>query len=338
MFIDEAIITVRSGSGGNGCVSFRREKYIPRGGPDGGDGGDGGSVYLRASRQLATLQDVARQPVHRAEDGRPGRGNNCAGRDAQDLTVEVPVGTMAWVITPGRAPREGEFLGDFQKDGESLRVARGGKGGKGNKAFATSTHQAPREAEDGAAGEEKRIYLELRLLADVGLVGPPNVGKSTLLRRVSAARPKVADYPFTTLNPQLGIVELEGYRRLIFADIPGLIEGAHEGAGLGTEFLRHLERTRLLVHLVSVETGSVEEMASSYRTIEKEIASYSPSLAARPRIVVASKMDLLGPEAGHRVLDELSQLFGKEILPLSAVTGLGVRELLTAVAGLLPEE
>src|SRR5688572_22548566 len=238
MFLDEAVITVRSGSGGDGCVSFRREKYIPRGGPDGGDGGRGGSVILRADRNLGTLLDLSRKATYRADDGKKGGGNNRAGRNAPDLIVPVPVGTVVREALAERSPREGSLLGDLLEDGQELVVARGGKGGRGNKAFATPTRQVPREAEEGRPGDERKLYLELKLIADVGLVGLPNAGKSTLLSRLSRATPKIADYPFTTLTPNLGIAEVGDYRRIVIADIPGLIEGAHTGHGLGIEFLR----------------------------------------------------------------------------------------------------
>jgi GTP-binding protein len=335
MFLDEAVITVRSGAGGDGCVSFRREKYIPRGGPDGGDGGRGGSVFLQGRSDLTTLIDISRRAVHRAEDGKPGGGNNRAGRNARDLVIGVPVGTVVREILPDIPPREGPVLGDLLVEGQRLRVARGGKGGRGNKAFATATHQVPREREEGTPGEERKLYLELKLIADVGLTGLPNAGKSTLLSRLSRATPKIADYPFTTLNPHLGIVELGDHERLVFADIPGLIEGAHRGAGLGIDFLRHVERTSILVHLVSCESGSAERMAADYRTVEAELASHSESLAAKPRLVAASKLDLLLPEEGEALVMALSREIGAEVLPLSAVTGRGVPELLTAAHRLL---
>jgi len=337
MFLDEAIITVRSGAGGNGCVSFRREKYIPRGGPDGGDGGAGGSVYLQANRNLSTLGDISRQTLYRAQDGRPGRGNNCAGRNAKNLTIEAPVGTIVRTMVPDRPPREGLLLGELLKHGDRIRLARGGKGGRGNKAFATSTHQIPREAEEGQPSEENKLYLELKLLADIGLIGLPNAGKSTLLSRISAARPKIADYPFTTLTPHLGIVDAGDYRQVVFADIPGLIEGAHQGAGLGIEFLRHVDRTKALVHLVSVEAPTIESMLSNYRAVEAELAHYSRTLQAKPRLVAASKMDLLPPDEQKKLLEKLSGAMGVPVLPLSAATGLGVRELVASAVRLLSE-
>jgi GTP-binding protein len=337
MFLDEAIITVRSGSGGDGCVSFRREKYIPRGGPDGGDGGDGGTVYLQANSDLTTLSDLSLQTLYRAIDGRRGGGNNRTGRSAPDLVLEVPTGTIVREVTPGAPASEGRLLGELLRHGERLLVALGGKGGHGNKAFATSTHQAPREAEDGRAGEERRLYFELKLLADIGLIGLPNAGKSTLLSRVSAATPKIADYPFTTLKPNLGIADLGDFERLVIADIPGLIEGAHEGAGLGIEFLRHIERTSVLIHLVSVEPGSAETMAADYRTVEAELERYSAKLAGKPRLVAATKTDTLDAETTSDLVAAFAKAIGRTVAPLSAVTGHGLKDLLVLTSRLLRE-
>jgi GTP-binding protein len=338
MFLDEAVVTVRSGKGGDGCVSFRREKFVPLGGPDGGDGGDGGSVYLRVREGLTTLSDVSRQTIYLAGDGRRGRGSNKTGRSAEDLYLDIPAGTVVREVDPNLPPAEGRLLGELLQLGEALRVARGGKGGRGNKAFATSTHQVPREAEDGQPGEERKIYLELKLLADAGLIGLPNAGKSTLLSRVSAATPKIADYPFTTLRPNLGIAEVGDHERIVFADIPGLIEGAHQGAGLGIEFLRHIERTRILIHLVSLEAASPEKMLADYRTVEAELASYSQTLAQKRRIVVASKADLFLDDESRALARSFSQLLGQEVLRLSAATGSGLKELLVATLHLLQEQ
>ncbi len=337
MFLDEAIITVTSGEGGDGCASFRREKYIARGGPDGGNGGNGGSVFLEASRDLTTLSDLSAQSFYRAGEGKAGGGNNCTGKSAPDLVIAVPAGTLVREVLPDLPPREGRLLGELLVDGERLLVARGGKGGRGNKSFAHSTRQAPREFEDGQPGEERRLYLELKLLADVGLIGLPNAGKSTLLARVSAATPRIADYPFTTLKPNLGIADLGEFERLVIADIPGLIEGAHEGAGLGIEFLRHIERTSILVHLVSVEAGSVERMAADYRTVEGELESYSPKLATKRRLIAATKIDILPAEERAVLVAELARTLGREVLPLSGVTGEGVRDLLVSASRVLRE-
>ena len=335
MFLDEAIIVVVSGKGGNGCVSFRREKFVPRGGPDGGDGGRGGSIYLCANRDLTTLSELPSQPLYRAGNGQGGEGNQRAGRGAEDLVLEVPVGTVIREILPDKPPREGRLFGELLADSERLLVAQGGKGGRGNKAFASATHQVPREAEKGKLGEERRLYLELKLLADVGLVGMPNSGKSTLLSRLSAATPKIADYPFTTLQPNLGIANLGDYRRIIVADIPGLIEGAHEGVGLGIEFLRHIERTSVLLQLVSVEGESVERMVADYRVVESELKQYSDTLTSKPRVAVASKIDLVPVESQKELLKALGEALGREVLPLSSATGQGLRDVLEKSVRLL---
>jgi GTP-binding protein len=335
MFLDEAVIKLQSGSGGDGCVSFRREKFIPRGGPDGGNGGRGGSIYLEASRDLSTLLDIGRRRLYRAESGRPGRGKNASGRNGKDLIIRVPLGTVVREVTPGTEPRQGRLLFDLVEEGQRVRVARGGRGGRGNTHFATATHQVPRTAEKGEPGEEKLIYLELKLMADVGLIGLPNAGKSTLLSRLSAAHPKIADYPFTTLKPNLGIVELGNYERLVFADIPGLIEGAHLGHGLGIEFLRHIERTRVLVHLVSAEEPEPDGLEQDYRMVDAELASYSELLARKPRLVSLTKIDLLPPEERARRAGELAARLGMPVLPISAVTGEGIEALIAATAELL---
>ena len=335
MFLDEAIIVVVSGKGGNGCVSFRREKFVPRGGPDGGDGGRGGSIYLCANRDLTTLSELPSQPLYRAGNGQGGEGNQRAGRGAEDLVLEVPVGTVIREILPDKPPREGRLFGELLADSERLLVAQGGKGGRGNKAFASATNQVPREAEKGKLGEERRLYLELKLLADVGLVGMPNSGKSTLLSRLSAATPKIADYPFTTLQPNLGIANLGDYRRIIVADIPGLIEGAHEGVGLGIEFLRHIERTSVLLQLVSVEGESVERMVADYRVVESELKQYSDTLTSKPRVAVASKIDLVPVESQKELLKALGEALGREVLPLSSATGQGLRDVLEKSVRLL---
>lgn len=335
MFLDEATITVRSGSGGKGAVSFRREKYIPRGGPDGGDGGRGGHVYLRASPALSTLGDVARRRVWKASDGKPGGGNHRKGRDGKDLTIEVPAGTVVREVVPGRDPSDGPLVAELLEAGAVVRVASGGKGGRGNWSFATPTFQTPREAEPGEPGEERKLYLELKLLADAGLIGLPNAGKSTLLTRLSAARPKVADYPFTTLAPYLGVHETEDFERIVFADTPGLIAGAHEGVGLGFRFLRHVDRARVLVHLVSVESGELGRMVEDHATIERELASYAERLARKPRVVVASKADLLDGPRGTELVGAFARRIGREVIAVSARTGQGVPELVARVRALL---
>jgi len=287
MFVDRAVIHVQGGIGGSGSDAFRREKGVPRGGPAGGDGGDGGSVVLVADAQLTTLLDVTHRQHYRAERGQHGEGSNKTGRSGEDALIRIPPGTVV------RDADSGDFLGELLEDGERLVVARGGRGGRGNARFATSTHQAPRRWEPGEEGEERRVELELKLMADIGLVGQPNAGKSTFLSAISHARPKVADYPFTTLTPNLGVVQLPGFRSFVVADIPGIIEGAHEGRGLGLQFLRHIERTRTLAFLIPVD---LEDPQGEYEQLRAEVQSYSPELARIPHCVVLTKGDLLGPE------------------------------------------
>src|SRR5215468_10930194 len=286
MFIDEVRILVKAGDGGNGCLAFRREKYVPRGGPSGGDGGRGGDVVLVADEHENTLLHLRFNPEHKAERGRHGEGSNRTGAEGRSIEVAVPVGTVIYDDATG------ERLFDFTEPGQIFRVARGGRGGRGNARFVTSTHQAPTEHEPGRPGEEKRLRLELKLLADVGLVGFPNAGKSTLISRISAARPKIADYPFTTLEPNLGVVQLTDYKSFVVADIPGLIEGAHLGHGLGIQFLRHIERTRLLAHLVDVSESSGREPVHDFEVILQELAAFSEDLAGKPMLLVATKMDV----------------------------------------------
>src|SRR3954467_7489185 len=293
MFIDEARIRVKAGDGGNGCMAFRREKFVPRGGPSGGDGGHGGDVVMESSERHNTLVHFRFNPEYKAERGRHGEGSNRTGQEGHDVILKVPVGTILYDADSG------ERIHDFSRPDERIVIARGGRGGRGNQHFATSTHQAPREHEDGRPGEERHLRLELKLLADVGLVGYPNVGKSTLISRISAARPKIADYPFTTLQPNLGVVSIgevtdPQHYSFVVADIPGLIEGAHEGAGLGTQFLRHIERTRLLVHLVDVsESSGRPDPVKDFEVIMDELASFGAGLEKKPMIVVASKIDAL---------------------------------------------
>jgi len=318
MFIDEAEIYVKGGNGGAGCVSFRREKYVPRGGPDGGNGGDGGSVYAEAVEGIDTLLDFAGRHHWRAGNGRGGMGKGMDGKKGRDVVLRVPPGTLIYDKDTGL------LLKDLDRPGARICVARGGKGGRGNKAFATSVDQAPHYAEPGQAGQERNLRLELKLIADVGLVGMPNAGKSTLLSRISAARPKIADYPFTTLHPVLGIVELPGHRRLVVADLPGLIDGAHRGQGLGDEFLKHIERTKVLVHLLDV-LPLKGDPAENYRAIRRELEEYSKQLAAKPEVVVANKMDLTGSQ---QALDRLRKELDTDVLCISAVAGTGIERLL----------
>jgi len=326
-FVDEAELFVIAGNGGDGCVSFRREKFIPRGGPNGGDGGNGGGVFMLADPQYNTLRHLAGHHHWRGGRGGHGMGKNRHGRNGGDVIIRVPPGTVIRDIDKNLT------LKDLVEPGQKICVAAGGKGGRGNAAFKSATNQAPREWEPGLPGQERRLHLELKLIADVGLLGKPNAGKSTLLSRLSAARPKIAAYPFTTLSPHLGIVELPHYRRFVMADIPGLIEGAHEGAGLGDAFLKHVERTRLLVHVVDVcpMKGSAEE---SYLAIRNELAGHSAALAGKPELVVANKMDLTDSEQS---LDKLRQTIGKDVIAISAVTGLGL-ELLTETIWVALEE
>ncbi|MFN0056892.1 MAG: GTPase ObgE [Planctomycetota bacterium] len=323
-FIDESTILVRSGHGGSGCVSFYRGKFRPHGGPDGGDGGRGGDVILEANRNLSTLLDLGRNYLYAAENGANGQGRNCTGRSAEDLLVKLPVGTLV------RDVATGELLVDLAEHGQQFVVARGGRGGRGNRAFAHATNQAPREFEDGVPAEQKKLALELKLMADVGLLGLPNAGKSTLLARVSAARPKIADYPFTTLVPQLGIAELSGERRLVVADVPGLIEGAHRGVGLGIDFLRHLERTRVLVHLIDPHDLSADELVRDFHVIRAEISRYVIDLSQRPIITFLSKADLVPESERAQLLARFIKLTGEPAHLLSAASGLGVAELLEA--------
>ena len=332
MFVDQARIVVRGGAGGNGCVSFRREKFVPRGGPDGGPGGDGGSVWLLADRSLKALNAFRYVRSYAADRGRHGEGSGRAGRDGDDLILRVPPGTVV-------LPEEGGVpLADLLHEGDRFLAARGGRGGRGNAAFATSTHQAPREAEDGAPGEEHALILELKLIADVGLIGFPNAGKSTLISRISAARPKIADYPFTTLEPHLGVVDLGQFRTLVVADIPGLIEGAHTGHGLGTKFLRHVERTRVLLHLVDVSPDSGRDPVHDLEVINHELAAFSPSLARKPQVVIATKTDTHPPPERARRLEERCQAEGVPFRAISAVSGAGLRDLLETVWPIVQKE
>jgi len=329
VFVDEAEIYVKAGDGGNGAVRFRREAGTPRGGPNGGDGGDGGSVILRARPGLDTLLDVRGHHHWRAEVGEPGGSKDMAGAAGRDLVIDLPPGTLVYDKTLGL------LLKDLNQPGMEVVIARGGKGGRGNARFASSTNQTPRFAEPGTPGEERHLRLELKLIADVGLVGLPNAGKSTLLSRLSAAHPKIADYPFTTLNPGLGIVEAGPERRFVMADLPGLIEGAHKGVGLGDEFLRHVERTRVLVHLVEMEPHTHQAPAEAYRTIRAELAAYSRALAAKPEIVVLTKTDLLPGDDWPR--RQFSKAIGKPVLAISSATGTGLARLVKAILDVLDE-
>jgi GTP-binding protein len=326
LFLDEARILVKAGDGGNGCLAFRREKFVPRGGPSGGDGGRGGDVVMVATAQQNTLLQFSYNPEHKAGRGGHGEGSNCTGADGRSVELAVPVGTVVYDETTG------ERLFDFTEPGQRFLVARGGKGGRGNARFVSSTHQVPTEHEPGQPGEEKRLRLELKLLADVGLVGFPNAGKSTLISRISAARPKIANYPFTTLEPNLGVVQLPNYRSFVVADLPGLIEGAHLGHGLGIQFLRHIERTRLLVHLVDVSEASGRDPVQDFEVILKELASFSDELVQKPMIVVASKMDAAQDPERVASLRTLAESRGLPYFEISSATGQGIDALKFAMA------
>jgi GTP-binding protein len=334
MFIDEAKIRVKAGDGGNGCLAFRREKFVPRGGPSGGDGGKGGDIIMESSERHNTLVHFRFNPEYKAQRGRHGEGSNRTGREGTDIILKVPVGTILYDADSG------EKVHDFSRPDERIVVAQGGRGGRGNARFATSTHQAPREHEDGRPGEDRVFRLELKLLADVGLVGYPNVGKSTLISRISAARPKIADYPFTTLQPNLGVVAVgqpPEERSFVVADIPGLIEGAHSGAGLGTQFLRHIERTRLLVHLVDVSDASGRpDPVKDVEVIRGELESFGAGLEKKPIIMAASKIDVANKDKLAK-LKRYCTKQGLELFPISAVTGKGIDELKYAIAEKLEE-
>jgi GTPase len=331
MFIDEAKIHVSGGRGGNGCLAFRREKFVPRGGPSGGDGGRGGSVYLESSEHLNTLLKFRYKREFAAERGRHGEGSNRHGQDGEDLIITLPVGTVVLDDATG------EKLWDFDAPGQRFLAAKGGRGGRGNARFATPTRQAPRKAEPGMPGGERALKLELKLLADVGLVGFPNVGKSTLISRLSAARPKIADYPFTTLEPCLGVVPMDEERSFVLADIPGLIAGAHQGRGLGTRFLKHIERTRLLLHLIDVAESSDRDPVEDYRVILNELESFSPLLAEKPMLLVASRIDAAGKGDRLAALRTFCRGQGLRLYEISCVTGEGLEDLKRAAWAMLEQ-
>lgn len=325
MFIDRARIRVKAGDGGNGVTAFRREKFVPRGGPSGGDGGVGGDVWLEADEGLNTLLHLRYNPEHKAERGHHGEGSNRSGKDGSSITVKVPVGTQVFDANSN------ELLYDFTEPGQRYLAAKGGKGGWGNAHFATPTRRAPKFHYTGRPGGEKELQLELKLIADVGLVGFPNAGKSTLISVISAARPKIADYPFTTLEPNLGVVDMGDFRTFVVADIPGLIEGASEGAGLGDRFLRHVERTKVILHLVDVSSASGRDPVEDYEIIGRELAAYSSDLADRPQIVIATKIDALDEPKRRDELRQRAARDGRLFFEISSVTTAGVKELLEAV-------
>ncbi len=330
-FVDEVKIHVKAGDGGRGCLSFRREKFIPLGGPDGGDGGDGGNVWFRVDNGLSTLLDFRYKVHYKAERGVHGMGKNCHGKRGEDLFIKVPAGTLIYDDDTG------ELLADLTETDQQLCLLKGGKGGRGNARFATSTNRAPRHTQPGTPGEERNLRLQLKLLADVGLVGMPNAGKSTLISAVSAARPKIADYPFTTLIPNLGVVSYGGYKSFVMADIPGLIEGASEGQGLGTRFLRHVERTDLFLHLVDASSMQAGDPIENFEIINRELAQHDPQLSAKPQIVVLTKQDITEVRERQKELIAYFEQRGYRVFCISAVTGEGTRPLVEAVGRALED-
>jgi GTP-binding protein len=331
VFIDRAKIHVKAGDGGNGVTAFRREKFVPRGGPSGGDGGVGGDVWIEADEGLNTLLHLRYNPEHKAERGRHGEGSNRFGKDGESATIKVPVGTQVFDADSN------ELLFDFTEAGQRYLAAKGGKGGWGNAHFATPTKRAPKYHYNGRPGEERDLQLELKLIADVALVGLPNAGKSTLISVISAAKPKIADYPFTTLEPNLGVVDMGDFQTFVVADIPGLIEGASEGAGLGDRFLRHIERTKLILHLVDVSSSEGQSVSDAYATINRELRKYDPELAARPQIVVATKTDALDQPERLEDLRTVAERDGREFFEISSATRQGVDRLIARISDLLRE-
>lgn len=326
-FVDEAVISVQSGDGGRGCVSFRREKYIPKGGPDGGDGGDGGNVIIRATKRLHTLTDYSLRKHFKAQDGRPGRGKGQTGKDGKDIILEVPLGTIIY------DQESGELLADLIQEDQEIFVIPGGKGGKGNQHFATPTNRAPRTAQPGLPGQKRTIRLSLKYLADIGLIGLPNAGKSTLLSRLTNARPRIDSYPFTTLVPNLGVLVLDDERALTMADIPGLIDGASEGRGLGHRFLRHIERTRLLLHLIDITYVPVHDLLEDFFSLKNEMEKFDPSLIQKDQMVLINKIDIRSPE--HRKIESIITALdemGVDAVPISALTGKGLDEVKQVLA------
>jgi len=321
-FIDEALIDIKAGGGGRGCISFRREKYIPRGGPDGGNGGKGGDVSIVADSGLVSLLDFKYKRRYEAERGEHGQGSNCTGKDGEDIVIRVPVGTVL------KNPETGEIVEDLIADGQSMVLAKGGRGGKGNAFFTSSTYQAPKFAQPGETGEERRLKLELKLLADVGIIGFPNAGKSTLISHISAAKPKIADYPFTTLQPHLGVVKFGEYQNFVVADIPGLIEGAHRGKGLGIKFLKHIERTSLFIHLIDISPYTERNPRKDFEIINRELKAWNPDMAKKPQIVVLNKIDIT--EARERLPGLLKFFKTKDLtaFTVSAATGEGLDKLI----------
>jgi len=331
MFVDRVKIEVRAGKGGNGAVSFRREKYIPKGGPDGGDGGKGGEIIIEADEKVGTLVELYNHPHQRAQDGESGRGGNKKGKDGEDLIIKVPLGTVIEDID------RSIMLGDLVSNGQWIAVAQGGQGGLGNSSFKSSIRRRPRFAQKGEPGEEKRLYLSLKIIADVGLVGYPNVGKSTLLSRISSAKPKIADYPFTTLNPHLGVVKVDEIKSFIAADIPGLIEGAHQGTGLGDKFLKHIERTKVILHLIDGSDIKKENPLHHLKAINKELNNFSKELARKPQIIAINKCDLPSTKENLDILKKTFVKEGYQVFPISALVGEGLNALIYHISSFLDE-
>lgn len=329
MFIDEVKIWVKGGDGGNGCLSFHREKFVPKGGPDGGDGGRGGHVILQVDPQLTTLIDLRYRWKYQAKRGEHGQGNNKHGKNGEDVIIRIPPGTLV------KNEATGEILADLTIENAQFIAAEGGRGGRGNARFKSSTNQTPRRVERGKPGKERHLQLELKLLADIGIIGFPNVGKSTLISRISAARPKIAAYPFTTLTPNLGVVQISNYRSFVVVDIPGLIEGASHGAGLGFQFLRHIERTRCFVHIIDISPDTMRDPVDDFHALNAELEHYDPQLRQRPQIVVANKIDVLHDQTRLHELLTFCQKQGIPCLPISAVTGQGVRTVVSYMTDLL---
>lgn len=327
MLVDEATIYVKAGDGGDGCVSFRREKYVPRGGPDGGDGGKGGTIFFYVNDKIDTLMDIPQRSRIIAENGACGTGRNRTGKDGKDLIIDLPRGTIVKDLKTGR------ILKDLNTTGEYVKIVRGGAKGKGNVHFKSATNQTPHIAEKGKKGQERWLKLELKLIADVGIIGLPNGGKSTFLSRISSARPKIANYPFTTLQPQLGIVELDDYRRLVFADIPGIIKDAHSGSGLGNTFLRHIERTKVVIHLIDI--AAKQDPLDAYNTIRRELKLFHHGLSEKPEIIAVNKIDLLEKESFSRIVKSLTRKLSQPVYPISAATGKNVNILIKRAAKLV---
>ncbi|MSO24020.1 MAG: GTPase ObgE [Acidobacteria bacterium] len=332
MFLDQARIELKAGDGGCGCMAFRREKFVPRGGPSGGDGGRGGHLYMESTLRHNTLIQFRYNRIFQGKRGQHGLGSKCHGKDADDRLIQVPVGTVVY------DDESGELVHDFTTPNERILMCQGGRGGRGNAQFATSVNRAPRRFEYGFPGEEHNFRLELKLLADVGLVGFPNVGKSTLISRISSARPKIGDYPFTTLEPNLGVVELEDFKSYVVADMPGLIQGAHLGHGLGLQFLRHIERTKVLVHLVDLSDLPGRDPVEDFETVNRELNEFNPAILAKPTLLVGSKLDAMDDVTRLKKLQSLASEHGLEFQAISAATGAGIQDLKYKIAGMLPAE